>query len=435
MLPDGRVAYAAERMSRSNPTAAWRWNVGATLLAFATYFCMYAFRKPFAAGMYVGDEWLGLAPKTWFVTAQIIGYAASKYLGIRWISEARRQQRLTWLLGLIAIAELALLGFAVLPFRLKIVAICLNGLPLGMVWGLVVRYLEGRRASDFLLAGLSCSFIVASGIVKDVGRWTLTRGVDEYWMPALTGLLFVVPFALAAFWLDRFPEPGIADIELKSARLPMDRTLRIRFFRDSWPGLLPLLVVYLGLTAFRDYRDNYGVEIFRELGYQADPTIFSRTELIVGGAVLITMGCFSLVRGRRSGLLLTFLVMGAGLGCVGLATWARSRGFCSGETWMTLIGLGTYLAYVPFSSFLFDRLMAATRFAGTAVFAINLADAVGYTGSVALQLYKDLGSTTSSRVQFFDAVSYCLAVGGCSLLAAAAVYFLRPSLNAANAQR
>ena len=41
-----------------------------------------------------------------------------------------------------------------------------NGLPLGMIGGLVVRYLEGRRASELLLAALSCSFIVASGAVK-----------------------------------------------------------------------------------------------------------------------------------------------------------------------------------------------------------------------------------------------------------------------------
>lgn len=67
------------------------------------------------------------------------------------------------LLTLIAIAELALLGFALAPTEFKGLALFFNGLPLGMVWGIVVRYLEGRRSSEFLLAGLSCSFIVASG--------------------------------------------------------------------------------------------------------------------------------------------------------------------------------------------------------------------------------------------------------------------------------
>src|SRR5690606_38896036 len=138
---------------------------------------MYAFRKPFAAASYDGDMMLGVAPKTLFVISQVVGYTISKYVGIRVVSEASRKGRLTLLLGVIAAAEVALLLFAIAPPALKPLTLALNGLPLGMVWGLVVRYLEGRRTSEFLLAGLSCSFIVASGIVKDVGRWFLEMGV------------------------------------------------------------------------------------------------------------------------------------------------------------------------------------------------------------------------------------------------------------------
>ena len=71
---------------------------------------------------------------------------------------------------LIAVAMAALAVYGALPGDWKVVAIFFNGLPLGLVWGLVVRYLEGRRSSELLLAGLSCSFIVSSGIVKDIGR-------------------------------------------------------------------------------------------------------------------------------------------------------------------------------------------------------------------------------------------------------------------------
>ena len=46
----------------------------------------------------------------------------------------------------------------------------LNGLPLGMVFGLVVSYLEGRRQTEALAAALTASFIVSSGVVKSVGR-------------------------------------------------------------------------------------------------------------------------------------------------------------------------------------------------------------------------------------------------------------------------
>ena len=67
------------------------------------------------------------------------------------------------LVGLILAAEAALLIFGLVPPHWKVLAIFLNGLPLGMIWGLVVWYLEGRRTSEILLAALSCSFIVSSG--------------------------------------------------------------------------------------------------------------------------------------------------------------------------------------------------------------------------------------------------------------------------------
>jgi MFS family permease len=417
----------------------WRLNLAASLLAFATYFCMYAFRKPFAAASYPGDAWLGLTLKTVFVISQILGYTVSKYLGIRWVSEVSRRGRRAMIVGLVAGAELALLGFALLPPAGKVLALFLNGLPLGMIWGLVVRYLEGRRSSELLLGALSCSFIVASGIVKDVGRWLLGMGVSEYWMPVAAGLLFFPALVLSASWLDRLPDPDRDDEAEREARPPMTGSARREFAGRFLPGLALLLLVYLGLTAFRDFRDNYGVELFGELGYGHEPALFSRTELPVALLVLAIMSSLSRVRDRARGLHAVFAVMTAGLGLLGLATLALDARWLSGQAWMVCIGLGAYLAYVPFSSFLFDRVMAATRFAGTAVFAVNVADAVGYTGSVGMQLYKDLVVASSSRLGFFKAFTYGLSVAGCVLLLLAALYFARQAQRAqrqgATAQR
>lgn len=405
----------------------WRLNLAASSLAFATYFCMYAFRKPFAAGTYDERTWLGLDLKTAFVISQVVGYTVSKYLGIKWVSEVRRERRMPMIVGLIAVAELALVSFAILPRSGKMAALLLNGLPLGMIWGLVVRYLEGRRASEVLLASLSCSFILASGAVKDVGRWLLSAGVPQYWMPAAAGLLFFPPLVLAATLLDRVPDPDAADEAEREARPPMQADDRRSFARRFLPGLVLLLGVYLALTAFRDFRDNYGIELFEELGYAGQPALFSRTELPVAGLVLLLMSSLSVVRERRRGLAAVFLVMLSGLGLVGAATLGLDRAWLSGQAWMICVGLGVYLAYVPFSSFLFDRIMAATRFGGTAVFAVSLADAVGYTGSVGTQLYKDLLASEWSRLGFFKAFSYGLSAGGGLLLMLAALYFLHQS--------
>lgn len=391
-------------------------------LAFSAYFCMYAFRKPFAAASYDTEGWLGLDLKTTFVVSQVIGYAASKFLGIKWVSEVSRQHRLRMLLGLVLTAELALVAFAILPGPAKVAALFCNGLPLGMVWGLVVRYLEGRRASDVLLAGLSCSFIVASGAVKDVARWVL-HGVPTYWMPAVTGLLFLTPFVGAAGLLDRTPDPSARDVALRSSRPPMFAADRRLFWQRFAPGLVPLLCVYLGLTAFRDYRDNYGVELFAELGYTSQPALFTSTELPVAALVLILMAASNLVRGRVPRLITLLAVMTLGMALIGAATLARARGWVSGQGWMLCLGLGAYLAYVPFSSFLFDRIMAATRFAGTAVFAVNLADAVGYCGSVGVLLLQNEWTRDGGRLAFFEAWSYLLSLTGCAGLGVATAYF------------
>lgn len=388
---------------------------------------MYAFRKPFSAGTYEGETALGgaLELKTAFVVSQIIGYTISKYVGIKFCSELPRSRRLQALIGAIVLAEITLLFFGALPGPLKIVAIFANGLPLGMVWGFVVSYLEGRRTSEVQLAGLACSFIVASGVVKDIGRWLMTLDVAEYWMPFVTGLLFLPPFLLAAWLLDMMPEPNEGDVEERVERRPMTAAERWAYVRHFAVGLAFLIIVYLGLTAFRDFRDNYGVEIFAELGYGDSPAIFTRSELWVAFGVLIMIAPMSMIRNNRLALYAVFGLLALGCAMIGVSTWLLQREAISGLTWMVLVGLGAYTAYVPYNTILFDRIVAATRTIGTAVFGIYLADAVGYTGSTALQLYKDLAQREATRLEFFMSYCYVLSVAGVVLLAVACWDFAR----------
>jgi hypothetical protein len=92
---------------------------------------------------------------------------------------------------------------------------------------------------------------------------------------------------------------------------------------------------------------------------------------------------------------------------------------------MTLIGLGSNLAYVPYGSVLFERLIASTRVTGTAVFAIYVADSLGYVGSVSVLLYKDFGARDASRAEVLLAFAYVLSAAGAAGLVAAALYFHR----------
>ena len=404
------------------------FTVVAIMAAFSTYFCMYAFRKPFSAASYEGLEFLNTSfdLKTVLVTSQIIGYALSKMIGIKVVSEITRRSRFRMLVGMILVAQAALFAFAVLPPSLKVMAIFFNGLPLGMVWGLVVWYLEGRKTSEMLLAGLSCSFILASGVVKDIGRWLMSaHEIDQFWMPFVTGCLFLIPFLLSAYMLNRLPEPSRDDRLARMERSTMDGSQRWAFIRQFLPGMVMLMIAYFFLTAYRDFRDNFGVEIFDQLGYGInEDAIFTRSELWVAFGVVGALAMLNLIKNNLWGLIGAFAVMTSGVMLMGVGTLLFDNGMIDGLTWMILCGLGSYLAYVPYGSVLFERLIASTRAMGTAVFVIYVADSIGYVGAIMVMGVKDQFAADVSRLEFFRYLTYGMSVLGVVMLVSSLIYFI-----------
>src|SRR5262249_26085657 len=196
------------------------WSVVA---AFTAYFCMYGFRKPFTAASFSGEPVLGIGEKPLLVTAQVLGYTTSKLLGIRVIAETPPRRRAAGVVLLIAGAEAALVLFGAAPSPMHVACLFLNGLALGMVFGLVLGFLEGRRVTEALTAGLCASFILADGVTKSVGTWLLDRGVSERWMPAFAGLIFLPPLLVAVWMLGRIPPPDGRDVDLRSDRPAMSR--------------------------------------------------------------------------------------------------------------------------------------------------------------------------------------------------------------------
>lgn len=74
----------------------------------------------------------------------------------------------------------------------------LNELFLGIIWGLVCGFLEGRKTFNILRAVLSASFILTSGYVKQVGRCLMNEyGISEVWIPFNVGLI-LIPLMLVA---------------------------------------------------------------------------------------------------------------------------------------------------------------------------------------------------------------------------------------------
>lgn len=399
----------------------------ASATSFSVYFCMYAFRKPFTVATYdgltFGDS--GIQLKTALVLGQLFGYALSKYIGIKFCSQVRRENLLVATIGLILFAQVALLGFAILPPTWKVAAIFANGLPLGMVWGLAMRYLEGRRATEVLVATLSCSYIFATGAVKDIGQRILdVGGVDPFWMPFWTGLVFLPLLILSAWLLDALPQPDVNDQRERSHRTAMTVHDQWAFLAHFSLGLVLLSFIYVLLTSFRDFRDNYAADILQELGLAGVPGIFTRVEFVSAVTIAVTLAALSFFRHNRHALVATFSIMLIGVLMLGGTTVLFQAGSISGLSWMIFVGLGAYLAYVPYSV-LFDRIFAATRATGTSVFAIYLIDSLGYTGSTAIQVYKDLWKAEQSRLVFFQNFSLTLSVVGFVMLLVSGWYFIR----------
>lgn len=162
----------------------------ASTAAFISYFCMYMYRKPFTAATY--DDWTlwDMDYKILLVIAQVIGYAISKFIGIRFISGLDGSKRNLYFIGLISFSFAALLGFMWTPYPYGLMWLFLNGLPLGLIWGIVFQYLEGRRITEILTVILSANFILSSGVAKSIGQYLIQSGITETSMPAIIGLIF-----------------------------------------------------------------------------------------------------------------------------------------------------------------------------------------------------------------------------------------------------
>ena len=174
-----------------------------------------------------GLAFMGVDYKILLVITQVLGYALSKFVGIKVISELQPNRRLFYLISLIVLAEISLLLFAWVPAPYNIPFMFLNGFPLGMIWGIVFSYIEGRRFTDILGVVLSSSFIVSSGVVKSVGLFVMNSwGVSEFWMPSVTGALFFVPLLICSYLLQRVPPPTPEDIANRTERIPMTATDR-----------------------------------------------------------------------------------------------------------------------------------------------------------------------------------------------------------------
>jgi MFS family permease len=385
------------------------------LMAFVSYLCFYPFRRAYVAATFDAYRFAGVDYKIWLIAAQVLGFAVSKGLGIKWVSELKRNHRATMLLGCTGVSGLAMFAFGMVPAPYNLFFMFLASLPLGLFYGVIISYLEGRQSTELLVAILTASFIVGSGFAKTIGSWLLHYwGVSEFMMPFWADLIMYVPLAISVFFLNKCPAPNATDEALRMQRSPMNAKDRKQFIQRFLPGLVLFVLSYVLLTSYRELRDNFAPEILKQLGMASASSIYTKTEVPIAIAILAIMAALRWVKDNRLAFNIIQFLLVLGASIIVVCTFLYQQNIISPVAWLIGSGFGAYLAYAMSNSLYFERMLAHFKQKGTVGFLITLADFYAYFGSILVLLFKNFFAKNISYVAFFQYCSYTLG----------AVYFL-----------
>jgi MFS family permease len=389
-----------------------------SLCAFVIYTCMYGFRKPYTVAEYNNIFFLGMPYKVCLVIAQVIGYMCSKFYGIKFISAMQPSKRAFYIILFIGIAWASLLLFAIIPAPYNIICMFINGLPLGMIFGLVFGFLEGRKTTEIMGAFLVTSFIFGSGLAKTIGKWILLHfHIPDMWMPFSAGAVYILPLLLFVWLLHKSPAPSQADIANRSPRNPMTSVERKALLQQFGISLIPIVITYVMLTIVRDFSEDFANELWIETGYKNNAAIFTQTSTIISLVVITIIGSFFLIKNNFTAFkAVHFLVMG-GLLLSTISTILFQLHFIHPFAWIVMATMGIYLGYLPFNCLYFERMIAAYKMQSNVGFVMYIADAFGYLGTVLVLLIKSFITIKYSWVHFFSFLFFTVSIVGFVLVA------------------
>jgi hypothetical protein len=244
-------------------------------------------------------------------------------------------------------------------------------------------------------------------------------------MPFYAGLVFCLPLLLFVYLMEKIPQPDAEDIAFRSQRVAMTADDRKKFIRDFLGGIVACVVIYCFATIFRDIRDNFSAEMWKEMGFFNQPAIFSKTETPITLIVLVLIGSMVMIKNNFLALKTAHYFILIGFILAGACTLLFKSGQLSPIIWMTLVGLGLYMVYIPFNAIFFDRLISTFKYASNVGFLIYIADAFGYVGSIGVLLSKEIFKIQLNWVTFFSSSVMILSVIGVLLTIYSLYYFSR----------
>jgi hypothetical protein len=298
-----------------------------------------------------------------------------------------------------------------------------NSLPLGMIWGLLWSFLEGRRFSEILGSTITLSIVFASGLMKTIGSIVLNHGFSEFWMPCVVGALFFPLIVLTSYILELLPNPSAEDIRIRTKRVPMSGADRIRFLLTFWPGLLASTICYMLLTVFRNFREDFSIEIAGALGVSGS-AIFAESEIIVSVVLLIPICLLNLVKENINSMIGCHLIVVTGWMISGGAAILYQKGWIGGMALIVFSGIGLHTGYIPLSSVFFDRMIATYKYPATSGFLMYVSDSLGQLLTFPMFLFKNFAAPDLSWGNFFLMSTMFVSCAGTLLILLSLIYFV-----------
>jgi Family of unknown function (DUF5690) len=387
---------------------------------------MYGYRKAISATTFEGQQALGISFKSALIIAQVLGYMISKLVGIKFISELKQSKRQQYILRLILSAHASLLFLALVPSPVNILFLFTNGLCLGLIWGLVFSYIEGRRFTDFLALVLSINFIFSSGTVKSIGLGIMKDWqVAEIYMPFVTGLLFLPLLFISVWMLGKIPPPSAEEVKNRGVRTSLDQSQRVKLFKQFLTGLVAVALINLFFTILRDVKDNYGVEIIRSLLPNFESDIFSKMETIAAFSVFFLLLLVAGIKNHFKSIRAHHLVMTLSFAGVLLCSFFLNRSILSPIAVLILYTICLYLGYNTLQCLFLERFIASFKINGNIGFLFYIMDTVAYSGSCVIIIHKELFSPKLDWLAYFLQISLVIGIIGLALTLVSWIYFTR----------
>jgi uncharacterized membrane protein YhaH (DUF805 family) len=131
------------------------------------------------------------------------------------------------------------------------------------------------------------------------------------------------------------------------------------------------------------------------------------------------------VKDHKRAFWLNHLMIFAGCLLILIAANLFQNNIISPFVWSVLMGIGLYMAYVPYNGMLFERLLAVLKEKGNVGFLFYLADFSGYLATVFILIYQNFGTHKTSWLSFLISLSQFLPLICIASIIASFFYFKR----------